>query len=215
MLQRWQELRPDLTNGGRVISLQLGAGCSVTAINQGAPVDTSMGFTPLEGLVMATRCGDVDAGVMLYLQREAGYSLDDLERLLNHESGLLGLSGKSADIRDLLCSEESAAKLAVEIYCYRARKYIGAYLSVLGGTDAILFGGGVGENSALVRKKILASMAWMGIELDHARNTAIDGDEGRISTSESHTEIRVVQVDEGAQMARAAVRVVTQDINKE
>jgi len=214
MLQRWQELRPDLTNGGRVISLQLGAGCSVTAINQGVPVDTSMGFTPLEGLVMATRCGDVDTGVVLYLQREAGYSLDDLERLLNHESGLLGLSGKSADMRDLLSSEESAAKLAVEIYCYRARKYIGAYLSILGSTDAILFGGGVGENSALVRKKILASMEWMGIELDHERNTAIDADEGRISTSESHTEIQVVQVDEGAQMARAAVRVVAQDINE-
>ena len=106
------------------------------------------------------------------------------------------------------------AKLAVEIYCYRARKYIGAYLSILGSTDAIIFGGGVGENSALVRKKILASMEWMGIELDHERNTAIDADEGRISTSESHTEIQVVQVDEGAQMARAAVRVVAQDINE-
>jgi len=213
MMQHWQESRPDLTKGGRVISLQLGAGCSVTAINQGSPVDTSMGFTPLEGLVMATRCGDIDAGVVLYLQREAGYSLDDLDRLLNHESGLLGLSGESADMRALLVSEEPAAKLAVEIFCYRARKYIGAYLAVLGSTDAILFGGGVGENSALVRQKILVGMEWMGIELDYERNTAIVGAEGRISAAESPAEIRVVQVDEGALMAREAVRLVAQDIH--
>lgn len=212
MMQRWQESRPDLDNGGRVISLQLGAGCSVSAIRLGFPVDTSMGFTPLEGLVMATRCGDIDAGVLFYLQRVAGYSLDDLERLLNHESGLLGLSGKSADMRGLLDSEEPAAKLAVEIYCYRARKYIGAYLSVLGGADAILFGGGVGENSALVRKQILAGMEWMGIELDVERNNAIDSNEGRISTSGSQTEIRVVQVDEGALIAREAVRIVAHDM---
>jgi len=208
MMQRWQELRPDLNKGGRVITLQLGAGCSVTAIHQGIPVDTSMGFTPLEGLVMATRCGDVDAGVVLYLQREAGYSLADLERLLNHESGLLGLSGNSADMRSLLGSKEPAAKLAVEIYCYRARKYIGAYLSVLGGADAILFGGGVGENSAFVRKQILAGMKWMGVELDYERNAAIVGNEGRVSTPASHTEVRVVPVDEGILMAAEAVRIV-------
>lgn len=208
MIQRWQEARPDLDTGGRVISLHLGAGCSVTAIHRGVPVDTSMGFTPMEGLVMATRCGDVDAGVVLYLQREAGYSIDDLERLLNHESGLLGLSGQSADMRDLLGSNESTAKLAVELYCYRARKYIGAYLSVLGGADAILFGGGVGENSALVRQQILAGMEWMGIELDYERNAAMDGNEGRVSTTASHTEIRVVRVDEGALIAREAVRIV-------
>jgi len=213
MLQRWQESRPDLVNGGQVISLQLGAGCSVTAINQGRVVDTSMGFTPLEGLVMATRCGDIDAGVVLYLQREAGYSLDDMDRLLNHESGLLGLSGESADMRDLLLSEEPAAKLAVEIFCYRARKYIGAYLAVLGGTDAILFGGGIGENSALVRDKILVGMEWMGIELDGERNTAIVGVEGRISTDESPAEIRVIQVDEGALIAREAVQLVARDIH--
>jgi acetate kinase len=213
MLQHWQESRPDLVNGGKVISLQLGAGCSITAISQGNAVDTSMGFTPLEGLVMATRCGDIDAGAVLYLQREAGYSLNDMDRLLNHESGLLGLSGESADMRMLLASEEPAAKLAVELFCYRARKYIGAYLAVLGGTDAILFGGGIGENSALVRQKILAGMEWMGIKLDYERNTAMVGSGGRISTAESPVEIRVVQVDEGALMAREAVRVVAQDIH--
>ena len=208
MLQRWQELRPDLTNGGRVISLQLGAGCSVTAINQGIPIDTSMGFTPLEGLVMATRCGDVDAGVVLYLQREAGYSLDDLEYLLNQESGLLGLSGKSADMRVLLESDEVAAKLAIDLYCYRARKYVGSYITVLGGADAILFGGGVGENSALVREKILTGMEWMGIELDSDHNSATYGKEGRISTPESQTEIRVIAVDEGTIIATEAIRVI-------
>ncbi|MFV1973880.1 MAG: acetate/propionate family kinase [Thiohalobacterales bacterium] len=213
MMQRWQESAPDLANGGRVISLQLGAGCSVTAINQGIPVDTSMGFTPLEGLVMATRCGDIDAGVLLYLQREAGYSLDDLERLLNHESGLLGLSGKSADMRMLLESNEAAAKLAVDLYCYRARKYVGAYLTVLGGADAILFGGGVGENSALVREKILTGMEWMGIELDSNHNSATHGKAGKISTPESQTEIRVTTVDEGAVMAAEALRAVEETVS--
>jgi len=208
MLEHWQRIRPDLTGGGRVISLQLGAGCSVTAIRQGIAVDTSMGFTPLEGLVMATRCGDIDAGAVFYLQREAGYSLDDLERLLNHESGLLGLSGKSADMRELLKSGGAAAKLAVDLYCYRARKYIGAYLTVLGGANAILFGGGVGENSALIREKILAGMEWLGIELDGGRNSATKGMEGRISTPESQTEIRVIAVDEGAVLAGEAIRVI-------
>jgi len=208
ILQRWQELRPDLTNGGRVISLQLGAGCSIAAINQGTPVDTSMGFTPLEGLVMATRCGDVDAGVLLYLQREAGYSIDALEHLLNHESGLLGLSGESPDMRVLLESGEAAAKLAVNLYCYRAKKYIGAYITVLGGADAILFGGGVGENSALVREKILAGMEWLGLELDSDHNSTTYGKEGRISTPGSQTEIRVIAVDEGTILATEAIRVI-------
>ena len=164
---------------------------------------------------MATRCGDIDAGIVLYLQREAGYSLDEMEHLLNHESGLLGLSGKSADMRDLLDSTEPAAKLAVELYCYRTRKYIGAYLSVLGGADAILFGGGVGENSANVRKRILAGMEWTGIELDYERNAAVKGNEGRVSTPASHTEVRVVPVDEGALLAREAVRIVAQAILQE
>jgi acetate kinase len=208
MLQRWQEIRPDLTNGGRVISLQLGAGCSVTAIRQGIAVDTSMGFTPLEGLVMASRCGDVDAGVLFYLQRQAGYSPDDLERLLNQKSGLLGLSGISADMRELLKSGAAAAKLAVDLYCYRVRKYIGAYLTVLGGADAILFGGGVGENSALVREKIPAGMEWQGITLDSNRNSAAEGIEGCISTPESQTEIQVIAVDEGAVLVSEAIRIV-------
>ncbi len=213
MLKNWQNSRPDLLKGGRVISLQLGAGCSITAIRQGRVVDTSMGFTPLEGLVMATRCGDIDAGAVLYLQREAGYSLDDMDRLLNHKSGLLGLSGESADMRDLLRSQEPAAQFAIELFCYRARKYIGAYLAVLGGADAILFGGGVGENSALVRKKILAGMEWMGIDLDCKRNTAVVGTEDRISSSESQTEIRVVSVDESTLIAKEAVRLVARDIH--
>jgi len=213
MLQHWQTVRPELINGGRVISLQLGAGCSVTAIHEGIVVDTSMGFTPLEGLVMATRCGDIDAAVVLYLQREAGYSLDDLERLLNHESGLLGLSGNSADMRVLLESDTAAAKLAVDLYCYRARKYIGSYLTVLGGADAILFGGGVGENSALIREKILVDMVWQGIEVDSSRNSEAQGIEERISTPESQTEIRVIAVDEGAVLAREAILVVEEKRN--
>ncbi len=207
MLQCWQDSRPDLVDGGRVISLQLGAGCSVTAINRGIPVDTSMGFTPLEGLVMATRCGDIDAGVLLYLQQKAGLSPGELERLLNHDSGLLGLSGESADMRVLLESDQADAKLAVDLYCYRAKKYVGAYLAILGGADAILFGGGVGENSALVRERILTGMEWMGIEMDSNRNSAIPENEGLISTPGSRTEIRVIAVDEGIVVATEAIRV--------
>ena len=208
MMRRWQESGTNLTRGGRLITLQLGAGCSITAINQGIPVDTSMGFTPLEGLVMATRCGDIDAGIALYLQREAGYTPGDLERLLNHESGLLGVSGESADMRVLLESDGAAATHAVELFCYRARKYVGAYVTVLGGVDAILFGGGVGENSAMVREKIITGMEWMGIELDGDRNRATQGKEGCISTPESPVEIRVIVVDEGSAMASEAIRVI-------
>jgi len=155
MGQRWRSLRTMTGGTDRVISLQLGAGCSITATEHGAVRDTSMGFSPLEGLVMATRCGDVDAGLVIHLQRQAGLSPAATDRLLNESSGLLGLSGISGDMRVLLASENPHARLAVDLYCYRARKYIGAYLAVLGGVDAILFGGGVGENAPEIRARIL------------------------------------------------------------
>jgi acetate kinase len=210
MLQRWYDLQRQSLNRGRVISLQLGAGCSITATLDGRSVDTSMGFTPLEGLVMATRCGDLDPGLVLYLQREAGYTGDDLDRILNQESGLLGLSAESADMRELLKSDEPAAKLAVELYCYRATKYIGAYLAVLGGADAVLFGGGVGEHSPPIREKILANMAWLGMVLDKESNRTAIGREARISTPQSKTEVWVIRADEGTAIARDALRAVAE-----
>lgn len=208
MWQHWRELRSNLKNGGRIISVQLGSGCSITAIDQGAPIDTSMGFSPLEGLVMATRSGDLDPTVIAYLQRQVGYSVEELEQLLNKESGLLGLSGESSDMRVLLDSDRHDAVLAVNLYCYRVRKYIGAYLTVLGGADAILFGGGVGENSSHVRKQILRGMEWLGVELDPVSNDNAAGKEACISAVASQIEVWAIPVDEALMMALDAVAIM-------
>jgi len=208
MWRRWAALRPDIPRGGRVISLQLGAGCSVTAIRDGQPLDTSMGFSPLEGLVMATRSGDVDPGLLLYLQRAEGLTPDRLERLLYQESGLLGIAGASADMRALLASPEPGARLAVALYCYRARKYVGSYLAVLGGADAILFGGGVGENAPEIRSRTLEGMAWAGIQLDSTRNRAAVGTSAALHAPDSKTEIHVTPVDEAAMLAEEAIALI-------
>jgi len=208
MWRRWRELRPDLPGGGRVISLQLGAGCSITAVAGGRPLDTSMGFSPLEGLVMATRAGDVDPGLLLYLLRAAGVSPDRLDALLNRESGLLGVSGQSADMRELLAADDPAARFAVELYAYRARKYVGAYLAVLGGADAILFGGGVGEHAPAVRARILAGLEWAGIAVDAARNAQATGGEAAICPDGSRTHVWVMAADEAGELAREALAVV-------
>lgn len=205
MWRRWRELRPDIRAGGRVISLQLGAGCSITAIRDGQVVDTSMGFSPLEGLVMATRSGDVDPGLLLFLQRVEGLTPERMERLLNEEAGLLGLSGVSEDMRALLDADDADARLAVDVYCYRARKYIGAYLAVLGGADAILFGGGVGEHAPEVRAQILTWLEGLGIVLDPDANRAAIGAEMSISTRDSATEVWVIPVDEAMILAQAAM----------
>ncbi len=208
---RWREIRPGVPHGGRVISLQLGAGCSITAIDQGAPVDTSMGFSPLEGLVMATRSGDLDPTLITYLQRQAGLGTEEIEQILNRQSGLLGLSGNSSDMRAVLDSDTPDARLAVDLYCYRVRKYIGAYLAVLGGADAILFGGGVGENSPQVRAKILQGMEWLGVELDTLHNNDSVGKEACISTAKSSIEAWVITVDEASIMAREALDSISND----
>jgi acetate kinase len=205
MWQRWRALAPRIRAGGRVISLQLGAGCSMAAVRHGRALDTSMGFSPLEGLMMATRCGDVDAGLLLHLQRAGRLAPARLERLLNSESGLLGVSGASADMRQLLASREPAARLAVDLYCYRARKYLGAYLAVLGGADAILFGGGVGEHAAEVRARILEGFGWAGIALDRRANRAAVGHESRISRGSSATQVWVIPVDESRLLAGQAL----------
>lgn len=209
MWRRWQALHPERARDARVISLQLGAGCSVTAIEGGVPRDTSMGFSPLEGLVMATRCGDIDPGLIGFLQRAEHWSPDDLERVLSTESGLLGLSGSSGDMRILLRAEDAHARLAVEVYAYRARKYIGAYLAALGGADAIVFGGGVGEHAPAVRAAVLKQMEWAGVDLDVGANEATLGQEGRISRAGSRIEVWVIPVDEQQILAQEALAVIT------
>lgn len=208
MWRRWCALRPPARRGGCAITVQLGAGCSITAIRDGRAIDTSMGFSPLEGLVMATRAGDVDPGALTFLARAEGLSPDRLERMLNEEAGLLGLSGVSGDMRALLAADDADARLAVDVYCYRVRKYIGAYLAVLGGAEAILFGGGVGEHAPLVRAKILTGLGWLGIVLDPDTNRAAVGTETRISNRSSEAEVWVIPVDEAAILAQAAMAVM-------
>ena len=158
----------------RIITLQLGNGCSVAAIDKGKSVDTSMGFTPLEGLVMGTRSGDVDPSIVSYLSEREKVEPAEVEGWLNQRSGLLGLSGRSNDMRELLRAVEQEgdqrAEFAVDLFCYRARKYMGAYLAVLGGADAIVFGGGIGENAPEVRKRICRNMEWCGMNLHPDRN---------------------------------------------
>lgn len=208
MWQRWQS-RVSAGANSRVISFQLGSGCSVTATRDGFAQDTSMGFSPLEGLVMATRAGDIDPGLILYLQTEIGFSPNDIDTLLNRESGLLGLSGLSSDMRELLNSTAPAAQFAIDVYCYRARKYLGAYLAVLGGVDAILFGGGVGENSPEIRRRILAGMEFAGIVLSGQANARAVGIEDRISTDDSRVGVYVIPVDEGVVLAKEAIQVIS------
>lgn len=211
MLHRWQRLHPELPGGGRLITLQLGGGCSIAAISSGRPVDTSMGFSPLEGLVMATRSGDIDPAVVPYLQRRLSASADEILERLNRESGLAGLSGGSSDLSALTSSTDPGAHFAVDLYCYRARKYIGSYLAVLGGCDGIAFGGGVGEHVPVVRARVLEGLQWAGVELDRTGNEACQGQEARISLAHSQVAVHVIPVDEDAELM-AAARAVLGDI---
>jgi acetate kinase len=207
MWRRWIELEPALAGGGRLITLQLGGGCSMAALDRGRPLDTSMGFSPLEGLVMATRAGDIDAAVVPYLERRLGVSAEQIVTTLNERSGLLGLAGSPSDPQSLLDAGSERGRLAVELYCYRARKYLGAYLAVLGGCDGITFGGGVGEHVPEVRARILANLEWAGIELDPTANRAATGLESRISAPGSRVTVRVIPVYEELLMVRAALTV--------
>ena len=207
MWRRWCELEPRLPAGGRLITLQLGGGCSMAALDQGKPRDTSMGFSPLEGLVMETRSGDLDAAVVPYLERRLGLSGERVLEMLNERSGLAGVAGSPADPHALLAGGTEQAQFAVELYCYRARKYVGAYLAVLAGCDGIAFGGGVGEHVPEVRARILAGLQWAGIELDAAANQAARGSESRISAAGSRVSVWVIPVDEELLMVRAALTV--------
>jgi acetate kinase len=194
-----------------LITVHLGNGCSITAVEKGHSVDTSLGLTPLEGLVMGTRPGDVDPGVLLFLERQLGMDAAALDEMLNRKSGLLGVSGVSNDMRDLLRHGEEGngrARLAVEMFCYRVRKYIGAYLAALGRTDAILFTGGIGENSAPVRAQSCSGLEGLGIALDADANVKAIGREARISREESRTAVWVVPTNEELLIARDTVRCI-------
>ncbi|MFL6212571.1 MAG: acetate kinase [Blastocatellia bacterium] len=210
---RYRLLRNITREETSVITLHLGNGCSATAIKNGDSLDTSMGMTPLEGLVMGTRAGDIDPAIIDYLAVKEGLSLQQLEAMLNKQSGLIGISGLTNDMRELL--EEShekndrRARLAIEIFCYRARKYIGAYLAAMGGADAIVFTGGIGENSPEIRALICDGLQWAGLELDSERNANCkSGCEELISTDASRLAAYTIPTDEELLIARDTVRCV-------
>jgi acetate kinase len=206
--RRWCAWQPDLVRGGRLISLQLGGGCSLAAIDHGKPADTSMGFSPLEGLVMATRSGDVDAAIIPHLQRELGRTADEVVELLNRESGLAGLSGSAANPAQLAADPSPEAQFAIDLYCYRIRQYVGAYLAVLGGCDGIVFGGGVGEHVPAVRARALANLEWAGIVLDPALNDAARGGDARISDRSAKVAVHVAAADEEQVLLHAATALM-------
>jgi acetate kinase len=198
----------------RLASCHLGNGSSLCAVDHGRSVDTTMGFTPAEGLIMGTRCGDVDAGVLAFLERTEKLTATQSEELLNKKSGLLGLSGISSDMREILQAAEegqSRALLALKTYCYRVRKYLGAYTAAMGGVDAVIFTGGIGQGSAEVRALALQGLDCMGIRLDPQRNRDARGfDEVcRISTDDSQVAVLVVPTDEERMMAREALRTLS------
>jgi acetate kinase len=195
----------------RVISLQLGRGCSVTATLGERAIATSMGFTPLEGLVMGTRSGDVDPGALLYVMERTGMSAAQMRRELNTDSGLLGLSGRSADMRELLALAQrgdASAALAIEIFCRRARHYVAAYMSELDGVDVIVFGGGIGENCPEIRRRILRGFEWAGIDVDAEANLASVGIDGSIGAPTSRAAVEVIRVDEASVLAGEAASLL-------
>jgi len=208
MTERYAVITSTPLEKTRIITLQLGSGCSATAVQAGCSIDTSMGLTPLEGLMMGTRSGDVDPHLPGFLAEREGISLAEAETLLNRKSGLLGVSGLSQDMRELLEVEsegDTRAALAVEMFCYRVKKQIGAYLAALGGAEAVIFGGGIGENSPAVRARIVSGMEWCGMTIDENRNNTTIGTERKISTDEAKVQIYVIPVDEAVMIARDTV----------
>ena len=204
MVERYSALTATPVRDTRLVTLQLGNGCSATAVSGGRSVDTSMGFTPLEGLMMGTRSGSVDPSLVGFLARKEDVDAEEVEGWLNKRSGLLGISGISRDVRELLEAEargEDRAALALEMFCDRVRKHVGAYLNVLCGADAVVFGGGIGENAPLIRERVLSGMDWCGLVLDPERNAAAVGVEARISTEDSKIHAYVVRVDEETRIA--------------
>jgi acetate kinase len=209
-LLRYGELSGRAQEQTHAVTIHLGNGCSACAIRGGQSVDTSMGFTPLEGLVMGTRSGDLDPAVVSYLAQAESVDAAEVEDWLNKRSGLLGISQLSNDMRELIAAYDAnpRARLAVEVFCYRARKYLGAYLAVVGGADAVIFSGGIGENSPVVREKICTQMEWCGLKLDNSANSKTIGRDGRISTSDSKLNAFVVHTDEELIIARETARLV-------
>ena len=216
---RYRQLTGRSREDTKIVTLHLGNGASACAIVGGESIDTSMGFTPLEGLVMGTRSGDLDPAILDFVSAKEGMSLRDVDAMLNKQSGLLGISGLTADMRELLAEEQEngdrRARLAIDVFCYRVKKYLGAYLAAMNGADAIVFAGGIGENSPEVRARICRGLDWLGIAIDDTKNASKVGVEGRIDAAGSRVELWVIPTDEELLIARDTWRVVTgADMNK-
>lgn len=210
---RYRTIRNIPRDEVNIITLHLGNGCSIAAIKNGNSIDTSMGLTPLEGLVMGTRSGDLDPAIVEFISEKEGLTVHEVEMLLNTQSGLLGISGLTNDMRELIAeadeNNDRRARLAIEIFCYRANKYIGAYLAAMNGADAIVFTGGIGENSAKIRNLISGQLSWLGIEIDEAQNEEhTNGREGIISRDTSRAAVYVVPTNEEILIARDTVRLI-------
>lgn len=210
--ERYRMLRGMSKEQTNVITLHLGNGCSAAAIRGGCSVDTSMGMTPLEGLVMGTRSGDIDPAIVSLIATKESLSASETEALLNTQSGLLGISGLTNDMRvlqdELKSNEDRRVRLAIEVFCYRAKKYIGAFLAGMGGSDAIVFTGGIGENSPDIRARICTGLEWAGLKLNERKNQQLVGSEGQISTDDSRLHAFVIPTDEELLIARDTVRCV-------
>jgi acetate kinase len=209
---RYRHLKGLTREQTNIITLHLGNGCSAAAIKGGNSIDTSMGMTPLEGLVMGTRSGDLDPSIVGLIAAKEGLSASEVEAMLNTQSGLLGISGLTNDMRDLLAElkehDDRRVRIAIEVFCYRARKYIGAFMAAMGGADAVVFTGGIGENSPEVRARICEGMEWAGLTMDAVKNEQTVGTEALISAENSKLLAYAIPTNEELLIARDTVRVI-------
>ena len=197
----------------KIITTHLGNGCSMAAVNNGQSIDTTMGFTPLEGLLMGTRSGDIDPSLILYIMGKEGLSLSEAGTLLNKHSGLIGVSGESSDMREILAAvkdEHKRARYAFELFCYRIKKYIGAYTAAMGGLDALVFTGGIGENAIEVREEVCSDMKYLGIKLDELKN---ENNETVISAESSKVTVMRIPTNEELVIAMDTNRIVGESVN--
>ncbi len=214
LVEELARLGDPAASAGRIILAHLGNGASMAAVRDGKSIDTSMSFTPTSGLVMSTRSGDLDPSLAAYLARTEQMTTDQFYQMVNHKSGLLGVSETSSDMRDLLAREadDIRAAEAVALFCYQAKKWIGCFAAALGGLDALVFAGGIGENAPLVRARICDGLGFLGVEIEQKRNAA---SEGVISTDTSRVRVRVIPTDEDLMIARSVSRILETDtVNK-
>jgi acetate kinase len=194
----------------RIVTCHLGNGCSMAAIKGGRVIDTSMGLTPVEGMVMGTRSGDIDPAILMYLARRLGASISDLDRIINKESGLLGISGLSdmRDVENAAADGNVRAELALEVFCYRIRKYVGAYAAAMGGLDAIVFTAGIGENSPIVRERACRDLEFLGLELDATKNSTERGRAVDLAAASSRVRVLLIPTNEERMIARETMRII-------